>query len=94
MPRCSAEPSEVGIRLGIIHHCEVLDCNAASLFQSYVSMKIQPSYTVAKKIWGSRGLNFVSPLEEFWCSFSQSASHLLMQEIASPLFLMLSETEV
>lgn len=57
VPRCSAEPSEVGIHFRIIHHCEVLDCNAASLFQSYVSMKIQPSYTVAKKIWGSRGLN-------------------------------------
>lgn len=65
VPRCPAEPSEEGICFGIIHNCKGLGCNAAGLFQSYVSMKIHPSYTVAKKMQGSHGLNSpVSPLEE------------------------------
>lgn len=54
---CSAEPSEGGICFRVIHSWQGLHCDAAGLFQFYVSMKIQPSYTAAKKMWGSHGMN-------------------------------------
>lgn len=58
---CSAEPSEGGICFRVIHSWQGLHCDAAGLFQFCVSMKIQPSYTVAKKMWGT---HLVSTLEE------------------------------